>query len=120
MPSQPSRPRLEVEDNSDVTVVTFIDKKILEEEKIQIIGDQLFSLLEQGRKKLLLNFKYVEFMSSATLGMLIRVRKKVQAGGGQVVLCHITPQLMEAFVITAMDKVFAICPGEQEALQTFK
>ena len=37
--SQPRRRRLEVEDIGDVTVVNFIDKKILDEQNIQIIGD---------------------------------------------------------------------------------
>jgi len=53
-------------------------KKILDEQNIQIIGEQLFSLIDElGRKKILLNFGNVEYMSSAALGKLITLNKKV-------------------------------------------
>ena len=45
MSAQPRRRRLEVEDIGDVTVVNFTDRKILDEQNIQIIGEQLFSLV---------------------------------------------------------------------------
>src|SRR5438034_3192904 len=57
--------RLEVEDIGDVTVVNFTDKKILDEQNIQLIGEQLFRLVDElGRRKLLLNFRNVEYLSS--------------------------------------------------------
>src|SRR5712691_5096712 len=73
MASQPPRRRrLEVEDIGDVAVVNFVDKKILDEQNIQMIGDDLFRLVDElGRRKVLLNFGNVEFMSSAALGKLI-------------------------------------------------
>ena len=120
MSSQPRRRRLEVEDLGDVTVVSFTDRKILDEQNIQVIGEQLFSLVdESGRKKLLLNFGNVEYMSSAALGKLITLNKKVQAAGGRLVLCNIDPQIYEVFEITKLDKFFKIHKEEQAALQAF-
>ncbi len=117
---QPRRRRLEVEDIGDVTVVSFTDKKILDEQNIQIIGEQLFSLVDElGRKKLLLNFVNVEYMSSAALGKLITLNKKVQAVAGKLVLCNIDPQIREVFEITKLDKLFIIRGDEQEGLQMF-
>ena len=121
MSSQPPRRRrLEVEDIGDVTVVSFTDRKILDEQNIQIIGEQLFGLVdESGRKKLLLNFGNVEYMSSAALGKLITLNKKVQSSGGKLVLCNIDPQIREVFEITKLDKLFVIKGDEQEGLQVF-
>src|SRR5437870_10863044 len=85
MSSQPRRRRLEVEQIGDVTVVNFVDRKILDEPTIQVIGDQLFSLVdEEGWRKLLLNFGNVEYLSSAALGKLITLHKKLQAAGGRL------------------------------------
>src|SRR5438874_1612969 len=85
MSAQPRRRRLEVEDIGDVTVVNFVDRKILDEQNIQIIGEQLFSLVDEvGRRKLLLNFSNVEYLSSAALGKLITLNKKLQAAGGAI------------------------------------
>lgn len=120
MSSQPRRRRLEVEQIGDVTVVNFVDRKILDEQNIQIIGDQLFSLVDQdGLRKLLLNFSNVEYLSSAALGKLITLNKKLQGVGGRLVLCNIDPQIYEVFEITRLDKFFNIQKEEQAALQAF-
>src|SRR5205807_3244484 len=120
MSAQPRRRRLEVENIGDVTVVNFVDKKILEEQNIQNIGEQLFALVEQdGLTKLLLNFGNVEYLSSAALGKLITLNKKTKASGGKLVLCKIDPQIREVFEITKLDKLFVIRGDEQEALQVF-
>jgi anti-sigma B factor antagonist len=120
MSSQPRRRRLEVEDIGDVTVVNFTDKKILDEQNIQIIGEQLFSLVDElGRLKLILNFSNVEYLSSAALGKFITLNKKVNAANGRLVLCNIAPQIYEVFEITKLNKLFNIQKEEQAALQAF-
>src|SRR3954451_12022480 len=119
MSSQPPRRRrLEVEDIGDVTVVNFTDKKILDEQNIQIIGEQLFSLVDElGRRKILLNFGNVEYLSSAALGKFITLNKKVNAAGGRLILCNIDPQIYEVFEITKLNKLFNIKKDEQTAMQ---
>src|ERR1700689_4267820 len=100
MTSQPRRRRLEVEDIGDVTVVNFTDRKILDEQNIQIIGEQLFSLVdESGRRKVLLNFGNVEYLSSAALGKLITLNRKLQAVQGKLVLCKIAKDILDVFKI---------------------
>jgi anti-sigma B factor antagonist len=120
MTAQPRRRRLEVEDVGDITVVNFTDRKILDEQNIQLIGEQLFGLVdESGRKKILLNFGNVEYLSSAALGKLITLNKKLQAVGGRLILCNIDPQIYEVFEITKLNKLFNIHKEEQAALQAF-
>jgi anti-sigma B factor antagonist len=120
MSGPPRRRRLEVEDIGDVTVVNFVDKRILDEQNIQIIGEQLFGLVDEvGRRKLLLNFNNVEFLSSAALGKFITLHKKLQGAGGRLILCNIHPDIYEVFEITKLDKFFVIHKDEQAGLQAF-
>jgi anti-sigma B factor antagonist len=120
MSTQSRRRRLEVEDIGDVTVVNFIDKKILDEQNIQIIGEQLFNLVDElSRRKLLLNFSNVEYLSSSALGKFITLNKKINSQGGRLILCNIAPQIYEVFEITKLDKLFNIQKEEQAALQAF-
>jgi anti-sigma B factor antagonist len=120
MSSPARRRRLEVENIADVTVVNFVDRKILDEQNIQVIGEQLISLVDdEGYTKLLLNFSNVEYLSSAALGKFIALNKKIKAVGGTLVLCNIDSQILEVFEITKLDKVFKIKKDEQEALQAF-
>ncbi|MFO0877508.1 MAG: STAS domain-containing protein [Gemmataceae bacterium] len=119
MSSPARRRRLEVEHIGDVTVVNFVDRKILDEQNIQIIGEQLLSLVEEeGFKKIVLNFSNVEYLSSAALGKLITLNKKLQ-GGGKLVLCNIDAKIFEVFEITKLDKFFKIVKDEQTALNLF-
>ena len=120
MSSPARRRRLEVEHIGDVTVVNFVDRKILDEQNIQVIGEQLFSLVDElGRRKLLLNFSNVEYLSSAALGKLITLNRKVQQAKGKLILCSISPQIYEVFEITKLHQVFKIEKEEQAALQLF-
>ena len=112
--------RLQVADVGDVTVVRFVDRKILDEVNIQELGQELFQLVEDDhRKNLLLNFTTVEFLSSAALGKLITLDKKVKAHGGQLKLSNIRPEIYEVFAITKLNKLFDIKDDEADALAGF-
>lgn len=112
--------RLDIEDVGDVTIAKFIDKKILDESNIQLIGNQLFGLVDDdGRKKIVLDFANVEYLSSAALGKLITMNKKVADSGGKLRLCSIRPDIYEVFAITRLNKVFDIRDTQEQALQSF-
>jgi len=112
--------RLEVSEVGDVTVVRFVDRKILDEANIQELGQELYHLVEQdGRKQLLLNFSSVEFLSSAALGKLITLDKKVKVSGGRLQLSNIRPEIYEVFAITKLNKLFDIKDDEAAALEAF-
>jgi len=120
MAQQQRKRRLEVEDIGEIAVVNFIDKKILDENNIQMIGEDLFRLVDElGRKKVLLNFSNVEFLSSAVLGKLVSLNRKLQAVRGKLILCGISNEIREVFEITKLDKLFTIHKEEQAALQAF-
>jgi anti-sigma B factor antagonist len=116
----PATRRLRTESIDGVTVVSFVDSKIVDDTAIQEVGDQLYALVEQdGFKKLLLNFGNVQYLSSAALGKLINMKKKVGAVSGKMKLCCIHPELKTVFKITRLDQVFEIFDEEQPALDSF-
>jgi anti-sigma B factor antagonist len=120
MADTPRRQRITVEDVGDVAVVQFVDKKILDEQNIQMIGDDLFRLVDElGRRKLLLNFSNVDFMSSAALGKLIRLHQRMTQVGGKLILCGISKDIMTVFTLTKLDKMLKIVKDEQTGLGAF-
>jgi anti-sigma B factor antagonist len=115
-----TRQRLIVEDIGDIAVVNFVDKKILDEQNIQMIGDDLFRLVDElGRRKILLNFANVQYMSSAALGKLIRLHQRLHSIGGKLVLCGISKDLYDVFVITKLDKMLTIVKDDKIGLNSF-
>lgn len=112
--------RLEVNQVGDVTVIHFRDQKIIEDLGIQELGQELFSLVEvENRKKLVLNFSSVDFLSSAALGKLITLEKKLKNRGGTLKLCCIRPEIYEVFAITRLNRLFEIKPEEADAIAAF-
>ncbi len=110
--------RIDIEDVGEVTVARFVDKKILDEGNIQIIGNQLFGLVEEdGRMKIVLDFTNVEYLSSAALGKLITLDKKVKKARGKLRLCSIRPEIYEVFAITKLNKLFDIREDQEAALE---
>ena len=112
--------RLDVTDVGDVAVVRFRDHKIGEDINIQELGQEMFHLIEtDGRGKLLLNFSSVDFLSSAALGKLITLDKKMKAHGGVLKLSNIRPEIYEVFTITKLNRLFDIREDEADALAAF-
>ncbi|WP_459557748.1 STAS domain-containing protein [Lacunimicrobium album] len=110
--------RLDIQEVGDVTIASFLDKKILDENNIQMVGAELFGLVEEdGRMRIILDFTNVEYLSSAALGKLITMEKKVKTAGGKLRLCGIRPEIYEVFAITKLNKLFDIKDTQEDALR---
>jgi len=115
-----SHHRLDVSKVGGVSVVRFVDRRILDASNIEELGDELFALVEADHlKNLLLNFTGVEFLSSAALNKLIILDKKVKSSGGKLVLCDLRQEIKEVFAITRLDQLFSISNSEQEGMAAF-
>jgi anti-sigma B factor antagonist len=104
------KPRISVEYAENATIITFTDEKILEEKDVQALQDSIMSVIESASDgiKLILDFSNVQFLSSAVLGLLIRISKKVYENDGQLKLCSINPKIFKIFKITRLTKIFDI------------
>jgi anti-sigma B factor antagonist len=111
------KPKIAVEYAPNATIVTFTDEKILEEQDIGAIQDSLISVIESASDgvNLILDFRKVRFLSSAVLGLLIRISKRVYQRNGQLRLCNINPKIYEIFKITRLTKIFDIYPDVKSA-----
>jgi anti-sigma B factor antagonist len=117
---QPSS-HLRIKRSNGISVVEFADRKILEELSIQEIGEELHQVVEsEAGIKLLLNFKNVDHLSSAALGMLITLNKKVKEQNGDLKLSDINRQIFEVFKITRLNRVFDIHETADQALAQFQ
>ena len=106
------------EDINGVTIVNFAHKKILDEQNIQQLGEELTSLVD-GPRKILLNFQNVEYMSSAAIGKFTALLKLVTAAKGKMRICSIGPTITQIFKLLRLDKLFDIHKDEQTALDRF-
>jgi anti-anti-sigma factor len=120
MATKPPRRLLVVENKDEVTVVRFTEKKLSDEPNVQDIWEQLLDLIEnKGRRKLLLNFQVVEYLSSGILKHLVTLSKKLKTDGDRLVLCCLQPNVRGVFEITNLTKLFRIAEDEEAGLQLF-
>jgi anti-sigma B factor antagonist len=113
------KPRISVYYAQNTTVVTLADEKILDDEAIKALEDSIMPLIEQS-VNLVIDFSNVRFLSSAVLGLLIRITKRVNESKGRLKLCNISPRIFEIFKITRLDEIFEIYPDVKKAMQTLK
>jgi len=97
-----------------VTIVTFEEENILEDQQIRKLERALLPVIRKNQqKRLVLNFVKVKFMSSAFLGLLVKVHKRVIEAGGHLQLFNLDPKIQKVFEITQLVKVFDIVRSEQ-------
>lgn len=111
------KPRVSVEYADNATVVSFVDEKILEEMDIRALQETIMSVIEQSKGiNLVLDFGNVRFLSSAVLGLLIRISKRVYERDGRLRLCSINPKIYEVFKITRLTRTFDIYEDVESAI----
>jgi len=79
----------------------------------------VFELINEGSNKLVLNLGGVEYLSSAGMRMLLSTTKKLKGQAGKLVLCSVTPNVMDVLKISGFDHVLDIVKTQQEALKKF-
>ena len=114
------QPRISVDYTDDATIVAFTDEKILEEMDVRSLRSAIEAVVEQANGiRLVLDFRHVKFLSSAVLGLLIRISKKIYEQGGELRLCNIHPGIYEVFKITRLTSVFDIYEDVDGAVRSF-
>ena len=90
LPDQPIYVKLQ--EHGDVLVVGFTMRMLNDEENIEQLGQELFSLVEQSNwLKLVLDLTNVEYLTSSVLGKLITLHRKLHRNKGKLVLFGLSP-----------------------------
>lgn len=109
------------QDGQGITIVEFVQSRVLDEANITEIGQHVGSVIDASDKpRILLDFASVDHLSSAALGMLINANNRVREKNGQLRLCSIRPQILEVFAITKLDKLFRIYDDRAAATASFE
>jgi anti-anti-sigma regulatory factor len=111
-----SRRWLQIEPVGDVSVVKFTQPDILDLEVIRVVGEQLLGLADEGRQ-VVLDFGQVKRLSTALVGKVVALHKRLNELGGQLALCQVAPHLREALELLKLPRLVPIYGEEREALE---
>ncbi|PYR50881.1 MAG: anti-sigma factor antagonist [Acidobacteria bacterium] len=85
----------------------------------ELLKDKVNSLLNQGRKKIVLNLAEVPYIDSAGLGEIVRTYTTVSRQGGSLKLLNLTKRIADLLSITKLLTVFESFDAEAEAVRSF-
>ena len=109
--------QLRVERNADALVVHFLDQRIHADAAITSLGKELYAVVDRPDcLKLVLNFSDVEFLSSAMLGKLVTMQRKIVEKNGVLRLCEMCPNIRLIFKLTCLDRILDIRETEADAI----
>jgi anti-sigma B factor antagonist len=80
------------------------------------LREQLDHEIEGGVRDLVVDLSGVTFMDSTGLGVLVGRLKQIRLNDGSMLLVCAHDRVLKVFVITGLDKVFAIFPTVDAAL----
>jgi anti-anti-sigma factor len=103
------------------TVIEFRNASLMDPIELEQIGQSLYRLVDaEDRRKLVLDFERVQYLSSQAIGIILTLNKKLGAlNNSKLVLCGIGPRLQELLKITRLDRLLTIKPSQREAVKVF-
>ena len=98
-----------------VTVVRFTTEHLVGGQDLERVTAEVQALIDGGVRKLVLDFKHVRYINSATLSMLLAVHAKLAAIDGKLILSH-PEYISELLKISRMEKLFPTAENPKVAV----
>src|SRR4030081_4138102 len=80
----------------------------------ELLKDKVNSLVNQGHRKILLNFADVPYVDSAGLGEIVRTYTTVSRQGGSLKLLNLTKRITDLLSITKLLTIFDTFDSEAD------
>jgi anti-sigma B factor antagonist len=103
----------------DVTVLDMSGKITIGEGSVAL-RTAIRRLLEEGKKRILLNLAGVGYIDSSGIGELVSSYTAINKEGGQLKLLNLTQKIQDLLTITKLLTVFDVYDNEAGALNSFQ
>jgi anti-sigma B factor antagonist len=103
----------------DITVLDMSGKVTIGEGSVAL-RTAVRRLLEEGKKKILLNLGGVGYIDSSGIGELVSSFTSINKEQGQLKLLNLTQKLQDLLGITKLLTVFDVYDNESDALSSYK
>ena len=98
-------------ESSDGLVLVKMNAKRLDESNAEVVGEQLFRLVDElGPSTLQLDLGGVEYLSSGGLGKIVGLHNRVRSGGRHLSLTNVREPVYEVFLVTHLHKLLDVRP----------
>ena len=81
--------------------------------------EELDRIVEDGARKLLIDFADLAYISSAGLRILLATAKKLTTEQGEMRMCNMNDVVKEVFEVSGFSTIFKVFPTDTEAMSGF-
>jgi anti-anti-sigma factor len=116
-----SEASFEVSQVGSVNVVMLVLPEMMDSQEFDRLNEEMLtavSILPEGRW--VLDLANLNYMGSSSLGLMVNVRQRIKAVGGQLILCNISPPLMKIIRTCCLERLFAISRTREDALHRLR
>jgi anti-sigma B factor antagonist len=106
-------------DVSDVAIID-LSGKITLGEGSSMVRRMIRELIDQGRRKILLNLEEVDYIDSAGIGEMVGAYTIVRSANGELKLINLTKRVHDLLQITRLLTVFDVSDDEAAAVKSFR
>ncbi len=82
--------------------------------------ESLRKLLEEKRYKIIVNFKNLQYISSAGLGVFMGFIEDIRANKGDIKMSNMSDKVFRIFDLLGFPALYDILPDEKDALEKFR
>ncbi len=80
---------------------------------------KIFQAISDGSKNMIVDFKDLEYISSAGLRVILKATKALKREDGRIMLCSMQDYVKEVFEIAGFDSFLPIVATMDDALKSF-
>jgi anti-sigma B factor antagonist len=110
--------KIEMKETGDVSIMILKGKLMGGPETIEV-HEQVKSLIDQDRKKVVIDLSHVAWMNSSGLGTMMGCLTSLRNAGGDLKLAGVTEKVKSLFMITKLITIFETYDSADEAAAAF-
>jgi anti-sigma B factor antagonist len=103
----------------DNAVILDLNGKLTGGPDADTFRDVFKSLVDQGKKNIIVNLEKVSWINSTGLGILISGYTSVRRAGGDLVIMHASDRIESILYVTKLNLLFKAYDSETDALAAF-
>ncbi|HEY8667127.1 MAG TPA: STAS domain-containing protein [Tepidisphaeraceae bacterium] len=111
-------PFFQIRSEQSVTVIELTLPAALDTEEFDRLNAEMATTLDGNlHGQWILDLSSVSYMGSAILGLLVNLRQQIKSADGKLILCGLSPRLLEVFHACSLERLFTIARSRAEAMR---
>ena len=110
---------MEVTEKRQNGVIILVPKGRLDSNTSDDFEKRLLGLVGSGETSLVIDFKDLDYISSAGLRVLLKAAKELKKKNGQIAFCAVKDYIREIFELSGFVSFFPIHPTLEDSLKIF-